>query len=63
MTIARGNTKGKIKFKSKTVGPKYSSSLNEKPTGSLILINPEKINKTPTRNLEILTIIFSKVIL
>ena len=47
----------KIKKKSilKTVGPKYSSSLKEKPTGSLIFIKPENINNKPTRILEILT--------
>ena len=46
-----------------TVEPKYSSSLKEKPNGSLSLIKPEKINRKPTSNLDILTMIFSKVIL
>ncbi len=40
---------------SKTVTLKYSSSLNEKPIGSLSLISPEKINNTPTNILEIVT--------
>jgi hypothetical protein len=39
----------------KTVGPKYSSSLKENPTGSLIFIKPENINNKPTNILEILT--------
>jgi|TARA_B110000240_G_scaffold40648_1_gene45290 hypothetical protein len=53
--IDRGNTYGNKKSILKTVGPKYSSSLNEKPTGSLILIKPENINNKPTNNLEKLT--------
>ena len=50
--IAMGNTNGIRNHKSNTVGPKYSSSLNENPTGSFNLIIPEKIKSTPTKNLK-----------
>ena len=44
-----GNTNGIRNPKSNTVGPKYSSNLNENPTGSFNLINPEKIKKHPNK--------------
>ena len=53
--IARANVYGIKKSMSKTVGPKYSSSLNENPTGSFILTNPEKINNEPTNILKMFT--------
>ena len=56
--IARAKVYGSKKSMSNTVGPKYSSSLNEKPIGSLILTNPEKTNNDPTNILKILTKIF-----
>lgn len=56
MKIAIGKAMGIKKSILKTVGPKYSSSLNENPMGSLILISPEKINKDPTNNLKKCTI-------
>ena len=52
INIAIGRTTGIKKSRLKTVGPKYSSNLNEKPTGSFNLINPEKINKIPTKYLK-----------
>ena len=48
MKIAIGRTNGIKKSISKTVGPKYSSNLKEKPIGSFNLIKPEKINKNPS---------------
>tara|TARA_Y200000002_G_C22582319_1_gene621425 strand:+ start:156 stop:572 length:417 start_codon:yes stop_codon:yes gene_type:complete len=56
--IAIGKTNGIRKSISKTVGPKYSSSLNEKPIGSFNLISPEKMNSEPTKYLKINVIIF-----
>tara|TARA_B000000441_G_C21687680_1_gene317547 strand:+ start:386 stop:553 length:168 start_codon:yes stop_codon:yes gene_type:complete len=52
INIAIGKTIGIKKSRLNTVGPKYSSNLNEKPTGSFNLIRPEKINKTPTKYLK-----------
>jgi len=52
MNIAIGSTMGIKKSKLKTVGPKYSSSLKEKPIGSLSFIKPEKINNPPTKYLK-----------
>jgi len=52
INIAIGKTIGIKKSRLKTVGPKYSSNLNEKPIGSFSLIRPEKINKNPTKNLK-----------
>ena len=54
MIIARGNDICAIQSKrAKPVSPlktsKYSSNLYEKPTASFDLINPEKINKPPTK--------------
>ena len=57
MKIAIGSTKGIKKSKLKTVGPKYSSNLNEKPMGSFNFIKPEKINNVPTKYLKSETII------
>tara|TARA_Y100001960_G_scaffold13919_1_gene12706 strand:+ start:260 stop:676 length:417 start_codon:yes stop_codon:yes gene_type:complete len=57
MKIAIGSTKGIKKSRLKTVGPKYSSNLNEKPTGSFNFIKPEKINNAPTKYLKRETII------
>tara|TARA_B100000927_G_scaffold71419_1_gene56766 strand:- start:514 stop:930 length:417 start_codon:yes stop_codon:yes gene_type:complete len=57
MKIAIGSTKGIKKSRLKTVGPKYSSNLNEKPTGSFNFIKPEKINNAPTKYLKSETII------
>ena len=57
--IARANVYGIKKSMSKTVGPKYSSSLKEKPTGSFILTNPENINNEPTNTLNMFTKILS----
>jgi len=56
--IARAKVYGSKKSMSNTVGPKYSSSLNENPTGSFILTKPEKMNNDPTKILKILTKIF-----
>ena len=53
---AIGKAMGIKKSILKTVGPKYSSSLNENPIGSFILISPEKINRDPTKNLKKCTI-------
>ena len=44
--------------KLKTGSPKYSSNLYEKPIGSLSLINPEMMNKIPTKILEKCTMYF-----
>jgi len=55
--IAIGSTMGIKKSILKTVGPKYSSSLKEKPIGSFNLTSPEKINRTPTKYLKRLVII------
>ena len=52
INIAIGRTIGIKKSKSKTVGPKYSSNLNEKPIGSFNFIKPEKINNAPTKYLK-----------
>jgi hypothetical protein len=52
INIAIGRTIGITKSKSKTVGPKYSSSLNEKPIGSFNFIKPEKMNNAPTKYLK-----------
>ena len=60
MKIAIGSTKGIKKSRLKTVGPKYSSNLNEKPTGSFNFIKPEKINNAPTKYLKSETIILIK---
>src|SRR5690554_141018 len=49
---AIGKAKGSKKGRFNTGSEKYSSSLNEKPTGSLSLISPEIMNKTPVKNLE-----------
>jgi len=56
--MAKDKVYGIKKSMSNTVGPKYSSSLNENPTGSFILTRPEKINNEPTKLLKILTKIF-----
>jgi hypothetical protein len=56
--IARAKVYGIKKSMSNTVGPKYSSSLNENPIGSFILIKPEKMNNDPTKILKILTKVF-----
>ena len=52
INIAIGRTIGIKISKSKTVGPKYSSSLNEKPIGSFNFIKPEKMNNAPTKYLK-----------
>ena len=57
INIAIRRTIGIKKTKSKTVGRKYSSSLNEKPIGSFNFIKPEKINNAPTKYLKRKTII------
>jgi hypothetical protein len=44
----RGNANGTKNSNSKTPGPKYSSSLYEKPKGSTSLTYPLKMNKAPT---------------
>ena len=44
----------------KTFALKYSSSLYENPIGSLSLIKPDIINKTPTNILENCVVIFLK---
>ena len=62
MKIAIGRTNGIKKSISKTVGPKYSSNLKEKPIGSFNLIKPEKINKNPTKYLKIIIIYFIKLL-
>ena len=51
INIAIGKTIGIKKSRLKTVGPKYSSNLKEKPIGSFSLMRPEKINRTPTKYL------------
>ena len=51
INIAIGKTIGIKKSRLKTVGPKYSSNLKEKPIGSFNLTRPEKINRTPTKYL------------
>jgi hypothetical protein len=56
--IARAKVYGIKKSMSNTVGPKYSSSLNENPIGSFILTKPEKMNNDPTKILKILTKVF-----
>ena len=50
INIAIGRTTGIKKSKSKTVGPKYPSSLNEKPIGSFNFIKPE--TKGKIKNIE-----------
>ena len=58
--IAKTRVYGIKKSISKTVGPKYSSSLNENPTGSFILTRPEKTNNEPTKILKIFTFLKRK---
>jgi hypothetical protein len=48
-TTAINKASGTKKGMFKTPSEKYSSSLNEKPTGSFSFINPEIINNNPTR--------------
>tara|TARA_Y100000994_G_C15544623_1_gene381441 strand:+ start:585 stop:779 length:195 start_codon:yes stop_codon:yes gene_type:complete len=57
MNTAIGRAKGIKNSKLKTVGPKYSSNLKEKPMGSFNLISPEKIKRMPTKYLNKLTVI------
>ena len=49
---AIGRAKGSKNGRFNTGSEKYSSNLNEKPTGSLSLISPEMMNKIPVKSRE-----------
>ena len=56
--IAIDNAKGTRKGRLKTGSPKYSANLYENPTGSFSFINPEIMNKIPTKMRENWVIMF-----
>lgn len=59
---ANGREKTERKSRLKTAGLKYSSNLNEKPSGSLSLMSPEIIKRSPTKTRMIDTTIFMPVL-
>ena len=55
LTVPSSHSSMKI---DKALSPKYSTSLYEKPSASLDLINPETMNRPPTKIRQMVTMMF-----